>query len=125
MAETFEACRASIEDGLSPCRSWRGVEGSGWLDLHRASDLARERGLRIYGSFAGDPGALTEGWSCRVDPQHVRMTDLDVQMTHVDVQMTHVDVQMTHVDVQMTPLNVRVTHSRVQVAHLPCPGGEL
>lgn len=56
VAETFEACRASMEDGLASCRSWRGVEGSGWLDLHRASDLARERGLRIYGSFAGDPG---------------------------------------------------------------------
>ncbi|WP_437935250.1 hypothetical protein [Sorangium sp. So ce341] len=56
VAETFEGCRASMEDGLSPCRSWRGVEGSGWLDLHRVSDLARERGLRIYGSFAGEPG---------------------------------------------------------------------
>ncbi|WP_433928431.1 hypothetical protein AB3662_34245 [Sorangium cellulosum] len=56
VAETFEGCRVSMEDGLSPCRSWRGVEGSGWLDLHRASDLARERGLRIYGSFAGEPG---------------------------------------------------------------------
>ncbi|XXX74102.1 hypothetical protein WMF30_41290 [Sorangium sp. So ce134] len=54
--ETFEACRGSMADPLSPCRSWRGVEGSGWLDVHRASDLARERGLRIYGSFGGVPG---------------------------------------------------------------------
>lgn len=54
--ETSEACRGSMEDPLSPCRTWRGVEGSGWLDVHCASDLARERGLRIYGRFAGDPG---------------------------------------------------------------------
>lgn len=58
VADTFEACRKPIlDDGLSPCRSWRGVQGSAWLDLHRVSDLARKRGLRIYGRFDGEPGA--------------------------------------------------------------------
>ncbi|WP_159397683.1 hypothetical protein [Sorangium cellulosum] len=54
--DTFEACQGSMPDPLSSCRSWRGVDGSGWLDIHKASDLARERGLRIYGSFGGVPG---------------------------------------------------------------------
>lgn len=56
VAATFESCRGSMEDGLSPCRSWSGVGGSAWLDLHGASDLARERKLRIYGSFDGASG---------------------------------------------------------------------
>lgn len=52
--ETVEACQGSMTDPLSPCRSWQGVEGFGWLDLHGAWKRARERGLRIYGSFEGE-----------------------------------------------------------------------
>lgn len=55
--ETFEACRESLEDGLSPCRNFRGIAGEPYLDLHNASDRARERKLRIYGKFNDEPGA--------------------------------------------------------------------
>jgi hypothetical protein len=54
--EIVEACQGSMTDPLSPCRSWQGVEGVGWLDLHGAWKRARERGLRIYGSFEGERG---------------------------------------------------------------------
>jgi hypothetical protein len=39
-------------------RTWCGHDGRTWMDLHRASDEARAKGLRCYGHFEGEPGAV-------------------------------------------------------------------
>ncbi|MCB9688206.1 MAG: hypothetical protein H6738_17475 [Alphaproteobacteria bacterium] len=44
---------------LDAYRSWCGPEGDDWLDLHQATDRARQRRFRgFYGRFGGEPGAL-------------------------------------------------------------------
>jgi len=39
-------------------RTWCGHDGRSWMDVHRVSDEARVRGLRCYGHFDGEPGAI-------------------------------------------------------------------
>lgn len=39
-------------------RTWHGHDGRSWMDVHRASGEARGRGLRCYGHFDGEPGAV-------------------------------------------------------------------
>jgi hypothetical protein len=43
---------------LEHVRSWVGTEGQSYLDLHQAPARARQRGLPVYGSFGGEPGAI-------------------------------------------------------------------
>jgi len=57
VADTFEACRGAMDDGLSPCRSFEGIEGSAFLDIHDATEHARNRRLRFHGHFNGEPAA--------------------------------------------------------------------
>lgn len=39
-------------------RRWCGLGDSAWVDLHKVQRLARRKGLRLYGHFDGEPGAL-------------------------------------------------------------------
>ncbi len=43
---------------LDAFRRWCGLGDSAWFDLHHAFKRAREAGLRPYGKFADEPGAL-------------------------------------------------------------------
>lgn len=44
-------------DVIDAYRLWCGVEGEDFLDLHGAFTRARERGLKVYGHFDGQPCA--------------------------------------------------------------------
>ncbi|WP_437950837.1 hypothetical protein WME98_08565 [Sorangium sp. So ce296] len=50
VAETFEGCRASMEDGLSPCRSWRLI--AAWIP---EDDRERKRHAALRGELHFDP----------------------------------------------------------------------
>lgn len=48
-----------IPDEMLPdYRTWVGVSGASWIDLHKAQTIAFEKGLRLYGHFNGEPGAV-------------------------------------------------------------------
>lgn len=46
------------EEDLNHLRRWCGLEQSAFLDLHRVKALARERGIKSFGSFGEAPEAL-------------------------------------------------------------------
>jgi hypothetical protein len=62
-AESWQVMRAwcSDEDAGEPGRSVAGDASVPYVDLHHAFRRARERGLRVYGKFSGEPGALDAG----------------------------------------------------------------